>query len=105
MEQWGETNFFTGFEGTLDSGGLFVETFHNLPVGHELDLNINVSGRSIRTRGRVVFVRDVNLSNPNGTPGAGLSLPDVSDDEREHIEAFFEKRPPLFFVIPNSAAA
>lgn len=105
MATFGDTNFFTGFDRSLSSGGVFVETFHNLPVGHELDVELSLSGRKIQTRARVAFVRDISLANTESTPGAGLALLDVSEEERAVIEAFFEKREPLFFVSPTRNAA
>lgn len=98
VSAFGETNFFTGFDGKLKSGGLFVETFHNLPKGHELDLILKVKGREFSLRGRVLFVRSVNFSNPDSTPGAGLELLGLAKEGEELIESFFAQRPPLFFA-------
>ena len=103
---YGENTFYSGFDNRLASGGLFVVSLETLPVGHELDLNIELdpdpptrAGKKIKARGRVEFTRADNTANPECTGGAGIKLQNVPADAVSAIEAFFQKRPPIF-VLP-----
>ena len=95
---WGENTFFSGFDGTLASGGLFVASLETLPVGHSLDLELQLEGRTVRCRGRVLFQRTDSVVNPACTPGAGLALSALSAEDERAIEAFLQKRAPMFWV-------
>jgi Tfp pilus assembly protein PilZ len=97
---WGENTFFSGFDGTLASGGLFVATLETLPVGHTLDLTLQLEGRTMRCRGRVAFQRIDSLVNPQCSPGAGLFLAGLGAEDMRAVEAFLQKRAPMFWVAP-----
>ena len=97
---WGENTFFAGFDGTLASGGLFVASLETLPVGHTLDLVLQLEGRTMRCRGRVAFQRIDSLTNPDCLPGAGLVLSGLGAEDARAIEGFLQKRAPMFWVSP-----
>jgi hypothetical protein len=97
---WGDNTFFSGFDGGLGSGGLFVASLETLPIGHTVDLTIQLEGRTIRCRGRVVFQRVDSLVNPECSPGAGLALSGLGAEDVRAIEAFLQKRAPMFWVPP-----
>jgi hypothetical protein len=101
---YGDNNFYTGFENRISSGGVFVSSLETLPPGHELDVELDLEGKKIKSRGKVEFVRIDNAASPENGPGAGLKLLNLSGDSAAAIEAFFQKRPPLF-VVPMSSAA
>lgn len=96
---YGDNNFYTGFERTIATGGLFVSSLETLPKGHELDVDIALEGKQIKTRGLVEFVREDNLANPECSAGAGIRLSKLSSDQVRDIEAFFSKRDPMFLQL------
>jgi hypothetical protein len=98
---WGENTFFSGFDGTLAAGGLFVASLETLPVGHGLDLEIQLEGHTLRCRGRVVFQRSDSLANPACSPGAGFVLTGLGAEDERVIAAFLQKRAPMFWVAPT----
>lgn len=93
---WGENNFYAGFDLSIDNGGLFVASLETLPVGHELELEIALEGKVIKTRARVEWIRLDNLANPECTQGAGFKLTSLAPDAKKVIEAFFARRSPSF---------
>lgn len=97
---YGEDTFYTGWNRTISDGGLFVVSLETLPLGHELDVEIQLEGQTIKSRGKVQFNRRDNLANPECQSGAGIKLLNLSRDQAATIESFFTQRPPLFFVQP-----
>lgn len=95
---YGENNFYTGFDQTISTGGLFVQSLETLPAGHELEIEIHLEERRIATRGRVEWTRVDNLANPECTQGAGVKLLNLTRDNATVIESFFQKRQPLFYA-------
>ena len=94
---WGENNFYAGFDLSIDNGGLFIASLETLPVGHELDLEIQLEGKKLNTRGKVEWIRLDNLANPECTQGAGFKLLGLNGDAKKAIESFFAKRAPNFY--------
>lgn len=98
VAEHGDDTFYTGWNESIADGGLFVVSLETLPPGHELDVEIEVAGKTIKSRGQVQFVRKDNISNPDCLSGAGIKLLDLSADNTSTIESFFAKRAPMFFV-------
>lgn len=98
VAEYGDDTFYTGWNRTISDGGLFVVSLETLPPGHELDVEINLDGRTIRSRGRVQFNRRVNPTNPDCESGAGIKLLNLTRENTQAIESFFSERAPLFFV-------
>lgn len=98
VANYGENNFYAGFDNKIASGGVFVSSLETLPAGHELELEIDLAGQRIKTRGRVEFVRHDNYANPECSPGAGFKLVGLTPVHAKAIESFFSVRPPMFYV-------
>ena len=49
---YGDNNFFAGFDNKIATGGLFVSSLETLPVGHELELDVNLEGAHIKVKGK-----------------------------------------------------
>jgi hypothetical protein len=94
----GHNTVYTGFEGTIDSGGLFVVTLETLPVGHELELEFSINGKPFRSRARVEFVRVDNYANPECVAGAGFKLLSLTPDARAALDALGASRAPMFLA-------
>lgn len=98
VAEHGDDTFYTGWNRTIADGGLFVVSLETLPPGHELDVEINLDGQTIRSRGRVQFNRRVNPTNPDCQAGAGIKLLNLTRENTQTIESFFADREPLFFI-------
>lgn len=62
-----ESHFFTGLSQDISEGGLFVATYHLVPVGMPLP------------------------------PGVGIAFVELSESARQRIVHLCAQRPPLFF--------
>lgn len=100
VAEHGEDTFYTGWNEKISDGGLFVVSLETLPPGHELDVEVQVEGKTISSRGKVQFIRKDNIANPECASGAGIKLLNLSAENASTIESFFAKRAPLFFVQP-----
>lgn len=100
VAEYGEDTFYAGWDKKIEDGGLFVVSLETLPPGHELDVEVEVAGKTISARGQVEFVRKDNLANPDCAAGAGIKLLNLSAENAATIESFFATRPPMFFVQP-----
>jgi Tfp pilus assembly protein PilZ len=89
-----ESNFFTDFFGDIrNNGGIFVATFHVLPVGAECEVALSFPGDlSAEVRGRVKFTRPASES---ASPGLGIAITDASPEAWSLIERFIKKREPI----------
>lgn len=100
VAEYGDDTFYTGWNRSISDGGLFVVSLETLPPGHELDVEIHLQGKTIKSRGQVAFNRQDNMANPECQSGAGIKLLNLSKDNASVIESFFAERPPMFFVQP-----
>lgn len=93
-----ETNFFTGFGGNISNGGIFVATYDLLHIGTELTVSFVLpSGHQVTTRGRVTWVREPIEHDSDLTPGMGVEFEELTDEDRTAVQAFIDRRTPLFF--------
>lgn len=93
-----ENNFYTGFTGTIDEGGLYVSTWDLRPEGTEIRVGIGLPGaNAIVTRGVVAWVRET--PGADGQPGMGLALPDLDAAARQAVTAFMQRREPMFHEV------
>jgi len=94
-----ESHFFAGLTQDISRGGLFVSTYHLLPVGSRLNLRFELpNGVQIEVLGRVRWVLDSEAdSESESRPGIGIEFVDPSPEILRSIAAFCEPRPPLYF--------
>lgn len=89
-------NFYSGFSGGIDEGGLFVVTYDVRPEGTPLRVALELPGQApIVARAEVDWVRHAE-GRSDVRPGMGLRLLDLGDGERQAIAAFMARREPLF---------
>jgi uncharacterized protein (TIGR02266 family) len=92
-----ESNFFGGFAWDLSTGGLFVASFDQIPVGTSVDITLTLlGGNVVEARGVVRWVRDLDGSNPTALPGVGLQFVDLAPEALESIRSFLKARDPMF---------
>jgi len=93
-----ESNFYSGFDGTLANGGVFVATYDTVAVDTAVVLTLTFPGGYIaEAHGRVRFVRDVFDFDAHADPGVGVQFEAMTRESLELIERFAQKRPPIFF--------
>ncbi|MFW6050171.1 MAG: PilZ domain-containing protein [Myxococcota bacterium] len=94
VDQVSHHNFYAGFSGDIDEGGLFVVTYDVLPPGETLRVEIRLPQESpITTRAVVGWTRG---HTAGAEPGMGLRLLDLDGRAREAIQRFMARREPLF---------
>jgi uncharacterized protein (TIGR02266 family) len=97
-----ESHFFAGLTQDISRGGLFVSTYHLLPVGSRLSLRFELpNGAQIEVLGQVRWVLD---SDADSRPGIGIEFVEASAEVLNSIAAFCAARPPIYFdtVAPSA---
>jgi uncharacterized protein (TIGR02266 family) len=91
-----DTHFFAGLEGDLSCGGLFVATYHVLPLGTAVRLAFELpGGRRVAARGRVKWIRDHD--GPTTRRGLAIAFVDAETDMLRYVAEFCSARAPFFF--------
>jgi uncharacterized protein (TIGR02266 family) len=93
-----DDNFFTGFSEDISTGGIFIATFDNRPIGSQLAINFTLpDGHLVSAPGVVRWLREFNETTPDMQPGMGVQFTGLSDDDRNRINSFLELREPMFY--------
>ncbi|MEI8258399.1 MAG: PilZ domain-containing protein, partial [Deltaproteobacteria bacterium] len=93
-----ETNFYTDFLGDIrNNGGIFVATFHVLPVGAQCEVSLTFPGNLVTEfRGVVRWKRE---SAPGASlaasPGVGIEIVQADAAAWDLITRFIRKREPI----------
>lgn len=90
-----DSHFYAGLSQDISEGGLFVATYHYVPVGTPLRLTLELrDGERLEARGEVRWVREVVFGDLR--PGIGVAFTELSPVARERITRMCEQRPPLY---------
>jgi uncharacterized protein (TIGR02266 family) len=93
-----DNNFFTGFSEDISTGGIFIATFDDRPIGSEMTVNFTLpDGHLVSAMGVVRWIREYNDTTPDVQPGMGVQFTDLANDDRGRINSFLERREPLFY--------
>ncbi len=93
-----EHNFYMGLTENLSSGGLFVATYDNVPIGTELKFKIGLPDQPpIEATGIVRWIREYTPFTEDVAPGIGVQLVDLSEDDQRAINNFLAQRDPIFY--------
>jgi uncharacterized protein (TIGR02266 family) len=93
-----DNNFFTGFSEDISTGGIFIATYDNRPIGSRLAINFTLpDGHLVSAVGVVRWLREHNDSTPDVQPGMGVQFTGLSDDDRHRINSFLGVREPMFY--------
>lgn len=89
-----ESNFYTDFLGDIrNKGGVFVATFHVLPVGTQCEVALILPGNlQGELRGVVRWKRDDTAS-----PGLGVEITQAAPETWNLIDRFIRKREPIMY--------
>ncbi len=100
VHEGGFTNFFTGLERDIDTGGLFIATYNIYPVGAEMDVKVELpSGDNLVSRARVAWVREQTGPSSNTTPGMGVIFHRLTPAAKTEINRYIEKFDSLYYEV------
>lgn len=92
-----ESNFFVGVTENLSSGGVFVATYAQEPIGARVEIALKLgSGEKLRVKGLVKWHRG---ASPEGWPGMGVQFESLSADDEETIRKFLALRAPMLYEV------
>ncbi|MCP4676868.1 MAG: hypothetical protein GY854_15405 [Deltaproteobacteria bacterium] len=98
LEDCQENNFYTGFSGDIDSGGIFVSTYDVKPVDTRVAVRVGFPGGDVVSSfGVVEWVREYNPHLPDMAPGMGVRLTSLDGPSKKRINAHMRDHPALFF--------
>lgn len=90
-----ETHFYAGLSLDISSGGLFIATYHLLPVGTLLWLSFSLPDETrLSVQGEVRWVRSSDEEHER--PGMGVAFKELSAEALSKISAYCAERPPLY---------
>lgn len=93
-----ETNFYSGFSSDLSTGGLFIATVEQAPLGAAVSLQFTLpGGAEIEAQGEVRWVRELSPVQPEMMPGLGVAFTEISEAAIAEIARFVAHREPMFF--------
>ena len=84
-----DSNFFTGMDGSLAGGGLFIATPKPLPVGTAITVKMQLPTAELETVGAVEWI------DARPAQGMGVRLPDLDLAEHEPVLRVMAIREPL----------
>jgi uncharacterized protein (TIGR02266 family) len=93
-----ESHFFSGLSGDISEGGVFVQTYRDLPVGSDVEVLFELPDGQLTAHGRVRWHRDKSDSSP---PGVGIAFEKLGEDDRQVIQRFCERRAPLYYDVEH----
>jgi uncharacterized protein (TIGR02266 family) len=88
-----ESQFFAGITGDISTGGVFIATYEERPIGTVFELTFTLPRATVTARGTVRWVRPVSSG---AIPGLGIVFDDLPEESRDAIQSFCRSRPPLF---------
>jgi uncharacterized protein (TIGR02266 family) len=93
-----ESHFFAGLSGDVSEGGVFVQTYRDLPVGSAVEVQFDLPETRLRAHGRVRWHREKSDSSP---PGVGIAFEELGAADRRAIQKFCEAREPLYYDVEH----
>jgi uncharacterized protein (TIGR02266 family) len=93
-----ESHFFSGLSGDVSEGGVFVQTYRELPVGRGVEVHFELPEGELTAHGQVRWHRTSSDSSP---PGLGIAFEGLDDEQREIIQRFCERRAPLYYEVEH----
>ena len=93
-----ESNLFIGFTENISEGGLFLATYDLLPVGEEIEVQLQLPDHKepIRAQAKVRWHRRLTDPESGEIVGFGAQFTDLSANDHDHLKSFIETREPLF---------
>lgn len=101
-----EHNFWSDLTLDVARGGVFVATYHSLPLGTPVEIELGLAGEEPTIlRGVVRWARG-HADGSDGSAGIGIALVDVGPEANARIQRFAETvRQPLLFEVDDTITA
>jgi uncharacterized protein (TIGR02266 family) len=93
-----EAYFYAGLTGDVREGGVFVPTYELMPIGSEIDVDIQLPRCTFRACGRVRWVREAKDGYASGL-GIAFETLDASDHAR--VEELCRHRAPYYYDVDD----
>jgi uncharacterized protein (TIGR02266 family) len=87
-----DSQFFAGLTGNLSTGGVFVATYRQLPVGCTVVMTLTLPDGELRVKGTVRWSRD---TSSGASPGLGVAFDELAPGDSDRIAKFCQMRAPL----------
>jgi uncharacterized protein (TIGR02266 family) len=94
-----ESHFFAGLSGDVSEGGVFVQTYRELPIGSAVDLEFVIPGGQVKTHGTVRWQR---AKTDASSPGVGIAFEELPEESRTLIQSFCRARAPLYYDVEHA---
>ncbi len=94
-----DSHFFSGLSGDVSEGGVFVQTYRELPLGSEVEIDFDLPTGRVSTHGTVRWHRSPSESAP---PGVGIAFQNLAGEARSLIHDFCEARAPLYYDVEHA---
>jgi uncharacterized protein (TIGR02266 family) len=88
-----DSQFFTGIARNVSTGGVFVATYRDLPVGARVTMHLTLPEGAVLARGSVRWQQEGGTDVPRGL---GIAFDALDSHARRHIERFCAVRMPLY---------
>ncbi len=99
IDERSEHNFWSDLTYDVEQGGVFVATYHALPIGTPVDLELGLAGDTPTVlRGVVRWTRG-HRDGSDASAGFGVALVDVPPEAKARIDRFVEVRAPIVVEI------
>lgn len=91
-----DTHLISGLTQDISQGGLFVATYHALPIGSQISLAIELPGGRIEVRGEVRWAR-AEREALEQRPGFGVAFTELSSEALAALTEFCRSHPPHYY--------
>jgi uncharacterized protein (TIGR02266 family) len=90
--------FFTGFDGHISSGGLFVATYNIHPIGTTVIVKVRLpSGHLVAERANVKWIREFDDSADGILPGMGVVFERLAPKDQRRINRYVAEHETIFY--------
>ena len=88
-----ESNFYLGVTENISEGGVFISSDSQIPLGTVVTLKFVLPSGTVSATGEVRWHRPQTSTQSSGV---GVRFTNLSDEDKERVMAFLEKRQPIF---------
>ena len=91
--------FFTGFSENISAGGLFISTYQTQELGSRFTITFTVPGVDHEFEAKCVvrWVREYSETQPDMTPGMGVSFEGLSERDEQVLNAIVKRVETMFY--------
>lgn len=99
-------NFWSDLTFDVDSGGVFVSTYHALPIGAVVEIELGIEGEAPQSVRGVVRWTRAHGEGSDASAGIGVEVVAATDETRSRMRAFAEGvRAPMLFEVDDTTSS